>query len=554
MSSALAATCSIVWTSSCAGDPQRSSDSPLRVRTDAGVVEGSYVGADSSLTVFKGIPFATPPIGALRWKPPQPVAPWAGVRKATAFGPACAQNRYKVDWFDRITKRVGGHAPPEVIPPVSEDCLYLSVWTGKQRGSHALPVMVWIHGGGDVDGWATHGSMDGEQLARGGAVLVMIEYRLGALGFLADSALSAESPHHTSGNYGLLDQIAALQWVQRNIAVFGGDPSRVTIFGQSAGAVNATCLMMSPLAKGLFHCVIAQSGACTGPMPELRRPVEGFVSFAPQEASGKVLARKLGVDHAPNVIAAMRAASADSIVAAMADDPNNGALAVDGWVIPSQPDVVLSRGEQADVPLLIGSNEDEMRTMAKEMPVKRMHDYPNLLLGALGGNSLFRTLIPQMLAAYPATDTATAQRRLFEASSDWAGSGARYMARAMRNHVQRNVYVYRFTHVIPSPGGRVMGAFHGAETPFEFGNDMGYPKGGRDDELGKAIRGYWMNFAATGDPNGTGLPKWPAYDTSSDSYLELGDTVRAREHLHTMHFDLYDSAQARLDERLLKTH
>ena len=242
---------------------------------------------------------------------------------------------------------MGGHAAPEVKPPLNEDCLYLSVWTLKQRAEHPRPVMVWVHGGGDVDGWATHGTIDGEQLARSGAVVVMIEYRLGALGFLADSALSAESPHHVSGNYGLLDQIAALQWVQRNIAAFGGDPSRVTIFGQSAGAVNVTCLMMSPLAKGLFHRVIAQSGACTGPMPELRRRVMGFTPFAPVEASGKALARKLGVDHAPDVLAAMRAASADSIVAAMADDPNNGALTVDGWVIPSQPDAVLSRGEQA---------------------------------------------------------------------------------------------------------------------------------------------------------------------------------------------------------------
>jgi para-nitrobenzyl esterase len=547
---ALATTCSLALAVFCARDSQQTSDAPPRVRIDGGMLEGSYLGADSALSVFKGIPFAAPPVGALRWKPPEAVAPWAGVRKATAFGPACSQTRYPIDWFDRITKRVGGHAPPEVIPSFSEDCLYLSVWTGNLRGSRARPVMVWVHGGGDVDGWATHGSMNGEQLARNGAVVVMIEYRLGALGFLADSALSAESPHHVSGNYGLLDQIAALQWVQRNIAAFGGDPTRVTIFGQSAGAVNVTCLMMSPLAKGLFHRVIAQSGACTGPLPELRRPVMGFTPLAAVEASGKALARKLGVDRAPDVLAVMRATSADSIIAATADNADNGELTVDGWVIPSQPDVALAQGEQADVPLLIGSNEDEMRSLARAMPVKRMQDYPNQLLGALGENPRFRTLIPQMLAAYPATDTATGQRRLFEASSDWAGLGARYMARAMRNRGEHNVYVYRFTHVLPSPGGREMGAFHGAETPFVFGNDMGYPKGDRDDALGDAIRGYWLNFAATGDPNGKGLPEWPAYDISRDSYLELGDTIRSREHLRTKQFDLYDSAQARLDERL----
>jgi para-nitrobenzyl esterase len=550
----LAATCSIASAIFCARDSQRISGTRPRVRVDAGIVEGSYLGADSALSVFKGIPFAAPPVGALRWKPPGPVAPWNGVRTATAFGPACAQKRYSVDWFDRITKRVGGHAPPEAIPPFAEDCLYLSVWTGHLREPSARPVMVWVHGGGDVDGWATHGSIDGEQLARGGAVVVMIEYRLGALGFLADSALSAESPHRVSGNYGLLDQIAALQWVRRNIAAFGGDPTRVTIFGQSAGAVNVTCLMMSPLAKGLFHRVIAQSGACTGPLPELRRPVMGFTPLAPVEATGKALARKLGVDRAPDALAAMRATSADSIIAATADNADNGELTVEGWAIPSQPDLALSRGEQADVPLLIGSNEDEMRSLAREMPVKRMRDYPNDLFVALGGNPVLRPLMPQILTAYPATDTASAQRRLFEASSDWAGSGARYMARAMRNRGERNVYVYRFTHVIPSAGGREMGAFHGAETPFVFGNDMGYPKSDRDEALGEAIRGYWLNFAATGDPNGKGLPEWPAYDSSRDSYLELGDAIRSREHLRTMQFDVYDSAQARLDERLRSSH
>jgi para-nitrobenzyl esterase len=547
----IVAGCCAALAASCGAPDAHRDSGPPRATLDAGVVEGTYAGADSALAIFKGIPFASPPVGPLRWKPPAPVARWQGIRKADSLPPICPQKRYDIDYFDRLTKRVGGTSPPQPTMPMSEDCLYLSVWTTNLRGTEKQPVMVWVHGGGNVDGWATHGSIDGAPLARRGAVVVMIQYRLGALGFLADSLLTAESPHHSSSNYGLLDQIAALQWVQRNAAAFGGDSTRVTIFGESAGAVDVTCLMVSPLARGLFHRVIAQSGSCVWPVPELGRPVSGLSAMPKAERSGKKLAKNLGVDRERDVLAAMRAKSADEIVAASADDPEiSRDVPADGWVIPMQPDLAFAQGMQVNVPVLIGSNEDEMRSLVRAFPVPRMQDYPQLLLEALGGNPEFRPLAPKLLAAYPAADTGTAQRRLFEAGSDGFGASARWLARAMRKAGQSDVYVYRFTHIIPSPGGRSVGAFHGAEMPFVFGNDPGWPKGAQDSTLGEAIRGYWVDFARTGNPNGKGRPTWPAYDSNLDSYLELGDTVRARDHLRTVHFDLQDSALAIVDARL----
>ena len=549
------AVCCAVLAASCGAPDAHRDAGPPRATLDAGVVEGVFAVNDSALAVFKGIPFAAPPTGPLRWKPPEPVAHWQGIRKADSLPPICSQKRYDIDYFDRLVKRVGGTSPPQPSLPMSEDCLFLSVWTANLRGAQKQPVMVWIHGGGNVDGWATHGSIDGAALARRGAVVVMVQYRLGALGFLADSRLTAESPHHSSSNYGLLDQIAALRWVRRNAAAFGGDSTRVTIFGQSAGAVDVTCLMVSPLARGLFQRVIAQSGSCSWPMPELERPVTGLVALPAAERSGEKLAKNLRVARERDVLAAMRAKSAEQIVSASADDPDiSRDVAVDSWVIPTQPDLAFANGAQASVPVLIGSNEDEMRNLVRALPVPRMQEYPRLLLNAFGGNPLFRPLIPKLLAAYPASDTAAAQRRLFEANSDGFGAGARWIARAMRKAGQRDVYVYRFTHVIQSPGGRTLGAFHVAEMPFVFGNDPGWPKGAQDSTLGEAIRGYWVEFARTGNPNGEGRPAWPMYEPDPDSYLELGDTLRGRVHLRTTQFDLQDSAQSIVDARLLERH
>ena len=521
-------------------------------RVDGGVVEGTYFDTRSSDAVFKGIPFAAPPIGNLRWKPPAPVKPWPGVRDAKEFAPICPQRLSSPEFYSGLATRLGGHPPPQRPLTTSEDCLYLDIWTSNFGSTIRRPVMVWIHGGGNNEGWGTQGTDNGESLARQGVVLVMIEYRVGALGFLADSALTAESPHHSSGNYGLLDQLAALRWVQKNIAAFGGDPTRVTVFGQSSGAMDITCLLTSPLARGLFQRAISESGACTGPFAALKVPVTSGSEHAAAEESGKQLAKALGVSGAPNVLAAMRAKSAEEILAAMSRD---GSIAhevnVDGWVIPEQPDLVFADGRQLSVPLIVGSNKDEYRAFLSSFGLTSMSGYPDALLGALGSSAPLRAFLPRMLETYPASDTAEADRQLFDANTDDGfGQGARFVARAMAKAKQPNVYFYYFTHAVASFAGQTLGAFHGGEIPFVFGNDPGWPSGAHDQALKSAMSGYWVQFAATGNPNRRGLAEWPRYEPGSDQYLELGDSVRVGSRLRQKQYDLLDDAQEALDERL----
>jgi para-nitrobenzyl esterase len=411
--------------------------------------------------------------------------------------------------------------------------------------------MVWIHGGGNNGGWGTQGTDNGEFLARHGVVLVMIEYRVGALGFIADSALTAESPHHSSGNYGLLDQIAALRWVQRNIAAFGGDPARVTAFGQSSGAMDITCLMTSPLARGLFQRAISESGACTGPFAALKEPVTSSSEHPAAEQSGTRLAKALGVSGASDVLAAMRARSADEILAAMSRDPGIAhEVNVDGWVIPEQPDIVFAEGRQLSVPFIVGSNKDEFRAFVTSFHLPSMAGYSDALLGGLGSSAPLRAFVPRLLEVYPASDTVEAEKKLFEVNTDGFGSNARYVARAMAKAGQPNVYLYYFTHSVPTPGGQTLGAFHSGEIPFVFGNDPGWPSGPREQSLKKALGEYWVQFAAAGNPNRPGLPGWPRYEPTSDRYLELGDTIRVGSRLRQRQYDLLDDAQAALDARL----
>ncbi len=322
------------------------------VQIDTGMISGQRTGADGKVRAYKGIPFAAPPVGKLRWRPPQPPASWQDLRECTQFSPICPQAPYPAG-------SVYAMAPQ----PQSEDCLYLNVWTGAEGAAEKRPVMVWIHGGALTRGAASIPVYDGEALARKGVVLVTINYRLGPFGYLAHPALSSESEQGSSGNYGVLDQIAALRWVQRNIAALGGDPDRVTIFGESAGSWSVCSLVATPLAKGLFQRAIGESGGCFAPMQFLKEAKNGC---PPAEKMGESLAAGLGVEAADNPLAAMREKSTEEVLKAAAKDLSlaRAKANVDGWVFPQEIVEIYATGRQNRVPVLLGSNADEGTTLA----------------------------------------------------------------------------------------------------------------------------------------------------------------------------------------------
>lgn len=484
------------------------------VRIESGQVSGVTLGEQEDVHVYKGIPFAAPPVGELRWRPPQPVKPWKGIRDCTKFGPACPQPKVFIISND--------------ITQLGEDCLNLNVWAPATRSGKSWPVMVWIHGGGYVLGANYQGWFNGESLARKGVVLVTINYRLGPLGFLAHPLLSRESPQGVSGNYGLLDQIAALEWVKRNIAAFGGDPKCVTIFGESAGAGSVCHLLVSPLAQALFHRAIAESGGARGPTRHLR---EKWYGKEPMEAVGAYVAKNLGCDRAENALAALRAKSPSEILKAASSAKGHfgdetSAPIVDGWVLPDEPGILFEDGKAADVPMLVGSNADEAGGIVGDLAV-RLHyrEYAGAVLKLFPGKAGQR-------AGTVAIFT----------------SVARADARAMSRHKSK-AHLYQFTRV--APPWRFLGAFHASEIPYVFGNlDAKLKFEPRDRELSQNMMAYWVQFAKTGDPNAPGLPNWPAYDAATDMHLELGDTVRVGKELDKAACDGIDQIRAdRMKER-----
>jgi para-nitrobenzyl esterase len=491
------------------------------VKLDSGEISGAVSKKDGSadVRVYKGIPFAAPPVGALRWKAPARPAPWKGVRACTQLGHACPQPLIPISAVDEEK---------------SEDCLYLNVWTAAEEKGAELPVMVWIHGGSYAFGSGGQAIYDGEALARRGVVLVTINYRLGPFGFLAHPALSKESGHG-SGDYGLLDQIAALEWVKRNVAAFGGDPSSVTIFGESAGAGSVTALMISPLAKGLFHRAIAQSGVVYA------RPLrEKAFGQEPAEKTGERFAEALGCGKSDDVLAALRAKSAQELLetAAASVNPLEGAFSftpvIDGWVIPEDP--LLLMGKQPDVPLLIGTTADEGTIFVLANPQARsVANYKKFL------ESIFSKESERVLAQYPAASDGEVSKALSSFIGDaYFIAPTRVFVRSRAN-LRSKTFVYHFTRV--SPGAKLLGlgAHHAAELRYVFetldaAGGLGLDK--KDRTLSKTIAAAWIRFAKTGDPNGEGLPAWPAYATTKDEHLELGDEIRVGSGLRREACDL----------------
>ncbi|MCC7132165.1 MAG: carboxylesterase family protein [Gemmatimonadales bacterium] len=481
--------------------------------------DGALAGA-ADVAVFKGIPFAQPPVGPLRWRPPEPIKPASGNRPALKFSPHCVQTNRLAVWTRTIAAAFGTEAKVVDDPfEVSEDCLYLNVWTAAEPRSLA-PVMVWIHGGSNLNGSGASSWYDGTELARRGAVVVTINYRLGIFGFMGDSALAAESPHGAAGNYGLMDQLEALRWVQRNIRGFGGDPNRVTVFGESAGSIDLMHLVASPLSKGLFHRAIAESGA----------PFAGMPNLAATHRAASFLAKQLGADTAANRLAALRAAPADKVLAAQNALVGTGFLpgpSVDGWVLPDVTARIFERGEHQRIPVMIGSNALEMSTLRTYVPAfqRTVAGYGAWTRAMFGANA------ERVQALFPASADSLVDRATLGLVTDFLFTcPARLAARAM-NKAGQNVYLYHFTRV--APGGEKLGAWHAAEISYVFGMVPPWlPQDRTDAALGEEIRGYWLRFAATGDPNGTKAISWPAYGTRGrDYYLELGDAIVTRTDL-----------------------
>lgn len=484
------------------------------VKTESGPIRGTI---EEGVRVFLGIPYAAPPVGDLRWKPPQPVASWTQVKEVTAFGPACPQPRQDKWAF-------------------SEDCLYLNVWTAAKKPDVRMPVMVWIHGGGFNFGSASLREYNGKNLAKKGVVVVTINYRLGPLGFLVHPLLSRESAHKTSGNYGLLDQIAALKWVHENITAFGGDPGNVTVFGQSAGSRSVSLLMISPLAKGLFHRAIAESG---GPIigSEYLNP---FFNGDMENVSkmGQKLAAKLGCEGAEDVLAAMRARSAQDIISAadcrtgLFDEGLFFAPVFDGWVLPKNPLTAYSEGRQHDVPIITGSTANEgtfYLTGEKDLTVER---YKAFLAARFDGKA---DKVFDVFPVYKSEDVASVIDKFITVAVN--AQPARFVAQSMERMKSR-AYLYHFTRRPDTELAHKMGAHHGVELAYVFGN-MSKFEGYNDTDMkfSEMVMGYWVNFAKTGNPNGKGLPYWPAYKSKTDINLEFSDTVRINKNLYKKECD-----------------
>jgi para-nitrobenzyl esterase len=502
------------------------------IAIDGGKISGLTLGVNKDVLSFKGIPYAKPPIGPLRWKPPQPLENWEGVRQAAAYGPTCLQ------------PDVGFKASGIDLGKQSEDCLYLNVWTAAKSGDERRPVMMWIHGGGNVAG-ASQADIDGEALSRQGVVFVSINYRVGIFGYFAHPLLSKESPNKISGNYGLFDQIAALKWIQRNIKAFGGDPDRVTVFGQSAGARNVCYLMASPLAKGLFHRAIAESGNALNPSFNCHLR-ERWFDNEPVEKQGERIAKDLGYSDGPDLLSTLRSLDAKKLLegskAAVLPAPgfNTFDPVIDGWALPDDVMTLFEQGKQNLVPLIAGSNADEMNLFITKPPFDNMEAYRSMVKREYG------KFADEVLTLYPVNEKSEIKKAMVDSQGDARYvAGARRFARAMEKAGGKS-YLYQFTMTWP---GRMssLEAFHGAEIVF-ISNDIELYKNiyhlpfeKKHQALSDVMSAYWVQFAKTGNPNKESLPEWPAYDSSKDQYIEFGEVVKVGQGLRKEKLDMWDN-------------
>jgi para-nitrobenzyl esterase len=465
---------------------------PVPIQVEGGLVRGTL---EDGLTVYRGIPFAAPPVGDLRWRAPQPPAKWDGVLQATKFAPGPIQ---------------GGNPPSGK----SEDCLYLNVWTPAKSTADRIPVLVWIYGGGFGGGATSERNYSGENLAKKGVVLVSIAYRVGQLGFLAHPELSAESPNRVSGNYGLLDMIAGLQWIQTNIAAFGGDPDKTTIFGESAGGIAVSMLCASPLAKGLFHGAISQSGGSFGPPRSTTFPGENLKRLADAERAGEEYAKSAGVSS----IAELRKITADKL-------PSGRGLGmswpiIDGLVIPNDQYKLYEAGKFNDTPILVGYNSDEGATFTRTRE-------PQVYIDSV--HERYGPFADRLLKAYP-VDPNTVSKTARDLARDAAfGWHTWVWARLQSKMGKSKAYYYYFDQHPDYPANSLhadRGSPHGQDVAYVFGhlNASSSRTTKTDLEISEAMITYWTNFAKRGNPNGEGVSEWPAFSDANPVVMYFSQT------------------------------
>ncbi|MGF1581248.1 MAG: carboxylesterase/lipase family protein [Gemmataceae bacterium] len=516
-----------------------SADDPI-LKVDGGRIRGvSREVEGKKVSAYLGIPFAAPPTRKLRWRPPQPVKSWKGIKKCDQFAPACPQ-------------------PPGLsygyeFKNQSEDCLYLNVWTPTLRKGK-LPVMVWIHGGGNLIGGTEWPVYDGEHFAASGVVFVTIQYRLGPFGYFSHPALTAEAKkldgRETCGNYGLLDQIAALKWVQQNIHNFGGDKNKVTLFGESAGAANVTYLMASPLAKGLFHQAIAQSGYYGEYTPSLRKRVNGNLSG---HKNGLAFGERFGIKGTDaKSLAALRRLSVEkmSTVPLMISGapPVPGRFTfgpiVDGYVLPEDPSDVWAAGRMHKLPLIAGSNLDDGSVFSRNRPITTWLAYQFAL------QQLFGKDAGKARKLFPVNDTKDVPAAVHKIATLMAfRAPARRLVRAIQS-TGKTAWLYHFSRNPKSPKSLREGVFHALEVGYVFRTND-FKQNQIDKHISQQMHQRWVNFARFGNPNGKPkrkqvAPVWPNYTAKQDQHLEFGDRVTIDEHLDAEYLELMDRAAERM--------
>jgi len=502
------------WAMSVAASALAQQPPPIRV--EGGSVQGA---AEDGLTVYRGIPFAAPPVGDLRWRAPQPAAKWEGVRQADQFAPGPIQ---------------GGNPPSGK----SEDCLYLNVWTPAKSESDRIPVLVWIYGGGFGGGATSERNYSGENLAKKGVVLVSIAYRVGQIGFLAHPELSKESPNHVSGNYGLLDMIAGLEWIQRNIAAFGGDPGKVTIFGESAGGIAVSMLCASPLAKGLFHGAISQSGGSFGPPRPNTMPGENLKRLADAEESGLEFAKNVGVSSlaelrklTPEQLSGGRGGGAPGSRDGGAPGGRSGGARggrgggmswpiIDGYVIPDDQVKLYEAGKFNDTPILVGYNSDEGQSFSPPATVEAY---------IAGVKSRYGKFADDLIKAYPAGTDRVAKTARDLARDSAFGWHTWIWARLQSKMGKGKAFYYYFDQhpaYPPDSPQADRGSPHGQDVAYVF-QHLSAGRGqtsSTDQAVSEAMATYWTNFAKRGDPSGDGVPPWPAFSDANPVVMVFAQT------------------------------